>query len=222
MSYGMASPTGIKPGNTPTGGSGNKIPKGYNASQLQKFTPEQMNLFQQMFSNVSPDSFTSKLAGGDENTFNQMEAPAMRQFSQLQGNIASRFSGMGSGARRSSGFQNTINQAGSDFAQDLQSRRQELQRNAIKDLMGMSSNLLGQQPYEQFLTPKQQKPSFLQSLLGGIAPIAGAGIGGFFGGPMGASVGSQIGSAFGSGFNGQQSQGMNFSGLSGLSNSWGG
>ncbi len=151
---------------------GNKIPKGYQAGRMQNFTPEQMNLFQNMFSNVGPDSYLSKLAGGDEETFNQMEAPAMRQFSGLQGNLASRFSGMGMGGRRSSGFQNTANQASSDFAQDLQSRRQSLQSQAIKDLMGMSGELLGQRPYEQFLSPKQ--PSFLQSLMGSVGQNAGA------------------------------------------------
>ena len=54
-----------------------------------------------------------------------MEAPALKQFSGLQGNLASRFSGMGSGARRSSGFQNTSNQAASDFAQQLQANKQD-------------------------------------------------------------------------------------------------
>jgi len=151
---------------------GNKIPSGYKAGRMQQFTPEQMQLFQSLFSQLGPDSYLSKLAGGDEGTFEQIEAPAMRQFSGLQGNLASRFSGMGMGGRRSSGFQNTATQASSDFAQDLQSRRQGLQRQALQDLMGMSNNLLGQRPYEQFLTPK--KPSFLQSLLGALGENTGA------------------------------------------------
>ncbi len=156
--YGGKGPTGM--------GAGNQIPKGYDLSRIQNFTPEQMQLFQQLFSHVSPNSFTSRLASGDQDIFNQIEAPALRQFSGLQGNLASRFSGMGSsGGRRSSGFQNTMNQAGSDFAQDLQSRRQGLQSQAIKDLMGMSSDLLGQRPYEQFMQPK--KKSFWEQLLGG-------------------------------------------------------
>ena len=144
---------------------------GYRPAQLQQFSPEQMKLFQSMFGQVGPDSFLSKLAGGDEGTFNQMEAPAMRQFSGLQGNIASRFSGMGSGARNSSGFQNTMNQASSDFASDLQSQRMGLQRNAIKDLMEMSGNLLGQRPYENMLLKKE--PGFFKQLLGGV--LGGAG-----------------------------------------------
>lgn len=153
-------------------GMGNKIPKGYQSGRIQNFTPEQMNLFRSLFSNVSPDSYLSKLAGGDEEAFNEMEAPAMRQFSGLQGNIASRFSGMGMGARKSSGFQNTMNQATSDFAQDLQSRRHGLQSQAIRDLMGMSNQLLGQRPYEEFVT--QKPPSFMQSLVGSFGKNAGA------------------------------------------------
>ena len=65
----------------------------------------------------------SQLAGGGSpETWQQLEAPALRQFGELQGSLASRFSGMGSGARRSSGFQNTVSGAGADLAERLQGR----------------------------------------------------------------------------------------------------
>jgi hypothetical protein len=179
-------------------GAGNKIPKGYQLGRLQQFTPEQMRLFQSLFGHVSPDSYLSRLASGDTSLFEQMEQPALRQFSGIQGNLASRFSGMGLGARRSSGFQNTMNQAASDFAQDLQSRRMELQRQALGDLFNLGGNLLGQRPYEQFLTEKQ-KP-FWQQLLGGILPIGGALLGGKLGGVPGAYLGGSAGSAAGQAF----------------------
>lgn len=202
-------------------GLGNKIPSGYKAGRMQNFDSNQQQLFQQMFSHASPDSLTGKLAGGDQSAFEQMEAPAMRQFAGLQGNIASKFSGMGQGARNSSGFQNEMNQATSDFAQQLQSQRQQLQRQALQDLMGMSSTLLGQRPYENFMVKKQRKPSFLQRLMGGAAPAAGGLIGGFFGGPAGATAGYSLGGSFGRGMMGQEDQGgIDWSGLSGLSNSW--
>jgi hypothetical protein len=183
------------------GGMGNKIPKGYQEGRLQQFTPEQMQLFQNLFSQLGPDSFLSKLAGGDEGTFAQIEAPALRQFSGLQGNLASRFSGMGMGARRSSGFQNTANQATSDFAQGLQSRRMDLQRQALKDLMGMSNDLLNQKPYDNFLYGEEEKKvPFWQKILSGLLPMAGAGVGGIFGGPAGAALGGQLGGAAGKAF----------------------
>jgi hypothetical protein len=152
----------------PTGGPvgrNNKVPKGYSLGQLDQFTPEQHNLFQQMFGQIGEGSFLSKLAGGDEATFNQMEAPALKQFSGLQGGLASRFSGMGSGARRSSGFQNTSNQAASDFAQQLQANRMGLQQQAIRDLMSFGTDLLNQRPYEQTLQ-KKSLPFWKQLLLG--------------------------------------------------------
>lgn len=184
--------------------SGQKV-GGRKIQQTPNFTPEQMQLFQSLFSQVSPDSQTAKLAGGDQSTFEQMEAPALRQFSELQGNIASRFSQGGGGAgalgaRNSSGFQNTMNAATSNFAQDLQSKRQELQRQAIQDLMGMSNTLLNQQPYDTQLSEPKEKSSFLQKLLGGSLPLIGAGVGGFFGGPAGAALGGQAGSAASSAF----------------------
>lgn len=152
---------------------GNVIPKGYQRGQLQQFTPEQQQLFQRLFSQVSPDSFLSRLSQGDEGTFGQLEAPAFRQFGQLQGNIASRFSGMGSGARRSSGFQNAMSGAATDLAERLQSQRMGLQQQAIRDLMGMSQQLLSQRPYDQFLTEKPD--SFLKQLLMGISPAVAQG-----------------------------------------------
>jgi hypothetical protein len=189
--------------NSMVGSMGNRMPKqslaGYDVQQLQNFTPNQMQLFEQMFSNVSPDSYTSRLAHGDEGLFNEMEAPAFRQFAQLQGENASRFSGMGMGARRGSGFRNSMDAATSNFAQDLQSRRQELQRQAIKDLMGMSSELLGQRPYENVITDK--KKSFWDKLIGGSAPLIGAGAGFLAGGPAGAAIGASAGSAFSNSWN---------------------
>lgn len=187
MTYGMnQSATGFNPTTTNTGMMKEKIPSGYKKATLQQFTPEQMELFQQMFGHLGPDSFLSKLAGGDQGMFDEIEAPALRQFSELQGNLASRFSGMGGlGARKSSGFQNTMNSAASNFAQQLQSQRQGLQQQALQDLMGMSNTLLGQRPQENFLAPKQQKPSF-GSMFGNIA----GGLAGSFLGPMGSSIGS--------------------------------
>lgn len=143
----------------------NRTPSGYSSGQVQNFTPEAMQLYQQLFQHVSPGSYLSRLAGGDEDIFNQIEKPAMRQFNQLQGQNASRFSGMGLGARKGSGFMNSQNQITSDFAQDLQSRRQSLSQQAIKELMGMSGDLLKQKPYENYLVPKN-KPWWQEALAG--------------------------------------------------------
>ena len=143
---------------------------GYRSSVSQQFTPEQMNLFQKMFSQVGDDSYLSKLSQGDEEAFGQLEAPALKQFSGIQGGLASRFSGMGgTGARKSSGFQNTQNSAAQDFASQLQSQRMGIQRQAQQDLFSMSRDLLGQRPYEQNFFQEQQKaPSFWEQLLGAV------------------------------------------------------
>ena len=177
-----------------------KAKGGYQPAQLQQFSPEQMNLFKNLFGHVGQDSFLSKLASGDQGTFDQLEAPALQQFAGVQGNIASRFSGMGSGARRSSGFQNTMNQASSDFAQQLQSQRMGLQQGAIRDLMDMSNQLLNQRPYENMLIEQKKKPGFFGSLFGGLLPAAGAAAGGIYGGVPGAKVGATVGGAASQGY----------------------
>lgn len=170
--------------------SGDKIPSGYRQGQLNQFTPEQHALFKRLFSQIGPDSYLSKLAGGDEQMFKEMEQPAMRQFQELQGGLASRFSQ--GGARHSSGFKNTSSAATSNFAQDLASQRQGLQRQALMDLMGISNQLLGQRPFEKFISEKQPKqPS-------GWGTLAGAGVGavgGYFAGdPLtGAKLGAKVG-----------------------------
>jgi len=193
------SSTGGNAGKSSTGKyAGDKLPHGYEAGQLQQFTPEQMSLFESLFPYLSEDSDLARMAGGDQSMFEEMEAPAMRQFAGLQGNIASRFSGMGMGGRRSSGFQNTMGQAGSDFASDLQSKRQGLQRQALQDLMGLSSNLMNQKPYERFLSEKPK--SFWEKLAGGTLRAGGTAAGAYFGGPQGAQAGYQGGNALAESF----------------------
>ena len=174
--------------------SGDKLPKGYKARQMQNYTPEQMQLFNQMFGYVSPESYLGQMAQGNQGFFDQMEAPALRQYQQSIGNLSSRFSaGSGSrslGGRHSSGFLNTATSGLSNLAQDLASRRQALQNQAIMELMGLSNQLLGQRPYERFLQEKEEKPA-----LGGWGPVVGGiagGLGGaFFGMPTeGAMLGA--------------------------------
>lgn len=174
---------------------------GYQSITTQKFTPEQMQLFQSMFGNVGPDSYLGKLAAGDEATFNQIEAPALKQFAGFQGNLASRFSGQGGvGARNSSGFQNANTSAAQNFAEQLQSQRTGLQMNATQQLHQMSQDLLNQRPYEQYVYEQEQKQPAWKKLVGGALPIAGAAAGGFFGGWPGAKIGGSIGSAAAQGF----------------------
>lgn len=187
---------------------------GFKPKAGQNYLPAQMELYQRMFQNVSPDSQTARLAAGDPSAFEQMEAPAMRQFQDLQGQTASRFSGMGMGARKGSGFANEMNQATSNFAQDLQSKRQALSQQAIKDMMSMSGELLG---YEFKGKPKKKK--WWESLIEGGAPIIGGALGAF-GGPLGMAAGAGIGSAFSSSFAGQPQQQQNWSALAGLPTKW--
>jgi|GEM_PF-1225606 len=187
------------------GGKKDIIPKGYRGGVLEQFTPEQLEMFQNLFSQLSPDSDIFKMASGDQSFFDEMERPALRDFGGIQGNIAGRFSqgGGGQGAmssRRSSGFQNTMNQAGSDFAQRLASNRQNLSRQALKDLMEMSHMLMGERPSERILAPKEQKePGFWKTLGSSFAQSAGK------------AAGEKIFSGFGGG-GGIQSGGLSSGG----------
>lgn len=190
-------------GRGPTGGmnrsqTGSVIPKGYSQARVNQFTPEQHQLLSQMHQYVNPDSFLSQIAGGDEAAFNKLEAPAFRQFQGIQGELGSRFSGLGMGARKGSGFNIAANQAGSDFAQQLQSNRLGLMRQAQQDLFGLSNQLLNQRPYENFLVEKPQ--NWLQQLLGGLGGAAIGGGGAFLasgGNPLMAGAGALMGGGAG-------------------------
>lgn len=174
------------------------IPKGHRAGQLQQFTPEALQMYQQLFGQLGPDSDLFKMASGDQSFFDEMERPALRDFGGIQGNIASRFSGMGMGARRSSGFQNTMNREGSDFAQRLASNRQNLSRQALKDLFEMSHMLMNEKPFERIISGKKEKEG---TNWGGLAGAGVGAVGGFFaGGPAGAFTGANAGYNIGSNF----------------------
>jgi hypothetical protein len=158
---------------------------GYNAISVPT-DPRTSQLWEQIAGAINPGlkgggDFLSKLAaGGDEGFWNQLEAPALRQFGELQGNIASRFSGMGTGARRSSGFQNALGGAGADLAERLQSNRLGLQNQAIQQLFSMGQHLLGT-PLSQTGFAPRQKPMW-QELLMALAPGVGQALGGIGGG----------------------------------------
>lgn len=194
--------TGANVGPTATGKwSGERIPSGYKVRQMANFDPQQMDLYNRLYGLVSPEGNTARMAAGDQSFFDQMEAPALRQFAALQGGLASRYSAGGGGrgamsGRRSSGFQNEMSQAGMDLAERLQGKRQELMRQATNDLMTMSGNLLGQRPYDRWLEPKPKKQGWGGLFGAGVGALGGLA----FGGPSGAMQGAQFGYGVGSAF----------------------
>ena len=119
----------------------------------------------------SLNQLNQQASGGDEAYWQQQEAPALRQFNELQGNVASRFSGMGSGARKSSGFQNTMNSSTTDLAERLQGQRSNLQQNAIQQLMQLFGSLMGQQTTENSLIPKKKEwwEELFPAIVGGVS-----------------------------------------------------
>lgn len=155
---------------------------GYKQVTLNTKNPEQMGIFNS-FDQGSRGGIQSGLANlsglarGDQSQFEQLEAPAHRQFGQLQSQIASRFSGMGTGARRSSGHMNAQSGAATDFAERLQGQRMGLQQNAIQQLLGIGQNLLGQDMFDSHFMPKKKK--WYEELLGSVVPgiAKGAGYG---------------------------------------------
>ncbi len=162
--------------------SGEIIPEGFSKARLKNFDKSQMDLYDQANQLIGKDSYLSRLAGGDENLLRESEAPAWRDFQQAQGQLGSRFSNMGMGTRRGSGFQNAGGQQANDFAMQLQANRQNLMRQAMNDLMGFSNQMLNQRPYSQSLVEnKQQEDPWNNSVFGqfaqGFGPILSTAMG---------------------------------------------
>lgn len=169
-------------GISPTGGGSLK---GTGYKRVPTLSPERQRIFEQLIGGSSGgigaglEHLSGLAGGGDEQSWQQLEAPAMRQFNALQGNLASRYSGMGSGARNSSGFQNEASSQSQQFAESLQSKRMGFQQDAISQLLGLGQSLLGTE--DTALVPKNR--SFLQELLlGGSSGLSsGVGQGGMMG-----------------------------------------
>jgi len=140
----------------------------------------------------------NRASGGTPEYWEANENQAKRQFGEFQGSTSSRYSGEGSGARRSSGFQNTMTRGSQDFAESLQAKRSEMQEAAIEQLLKYSSSLMGIDSSEsQLIDKKKKKNKWWQNALGIGLPVAGAAVGGYLGGPVGASMGTEAGAKFG-------------------------
>jgi len=159
------------------------VPKGYQSFSIPNKSSQQMDLFNSGASTLQQgfpqmlQQMMQMAQGGTPEQWEQLEAPAMRQFGQLQGSMASRFSGMGSGGRHSSGFQNSMSGAGADLAERLQSNRLGLQNQATSQLMQLYENLMGQDMQKTGLV-KKQKP-WWQDFLTGLGGVGAEAAGNF-------------------------------------------
>jgi len=179
---------------------------GYRQISAPRLSPQQQQLFSQVMGASGPGILgginrLSQMAQGSPEFFEQLEAPALRQYGQALGGIGARYSQLAPGAmsaQRSSSFQNALTGSAADLAEQLQSQRLGLQQSAIQQLLRLYSSLLGRDLSNQFLVPKKQ--SGWGSLLGGSLPIIGAGVGGYFGGGTGAAIGGKVGAAAGQAF----------------------
>lgn len=147
---------------------------GHKYAQLPTMSPEQLNFFQALLSQAQPGTsqgidFLSKLSGGDQSQFEQLESPYYSALDRAGAQLGSRFSGLGMGGQQSSGFQNALAGQAKDLSELLGSQRMQLQQNAIRELLGLSQSLLGTPTFQNFLTPpKQKSPGFLDCLGMGI------------------------------------------------------
>lgn len=171
------------------------VPAGYDPFKVNQFTRGQRKLFGGLFENVTPGSYLDRVARGDQEIYGEIEKPQLRGFTGELGQIASEFSGQGMGARRSSGFQNATNKAAADFAQKMMQNRQNIRRDAMKNIFEMSNMLLGQRPAERGLaSPEDEIDPWMKAAGSAIGTIWGAAVGQPY---AGYQIGSEVGNYWG-------------------------
>jgi hypothetical protein len=109
----------------------------------------------------------------NQDFFNNMEAPAMRQFDEMGGELGNRFAAQGSGGSTgSTGFRNLLGREAQNLSSNLAAQRGNMQQNAVPQMLQYSqapvSNWMSQM--QQALQPTQntyQGPSM--GAFGGLA-----------------------------------------------------
>lgn len=157
-------------------------PSGYEIGTVQKFTPQMMEIFSKLLSSISGGDLQSgierlsSIARGDDSAFADMEKHYYSKLEQALGQTASKFSQYG--ARRSSAFEQASSQAAQNVAQEIGQNRANMSQQALQSLMGLGTNLLGQQPQENVLVPEKDTdilPIILSLLGSGAAAYAAKG-----------------------------------------------
>ena len=153
-----------------------RSPKGYSSYAnplMNQFTQDHLrNLMQQISPHTTGAiSQLGQMAGGQGDISNYKE----QQMSDFQQNvlpqILQQFGSFGSG--RGSGLNNALASATQGLGQNLEARREGLQSDAISQLLGLNSQLMGQRTHEYGLVqkPKSGLSSFLSEGVPNIAKI---------------------------------------------------
>lgn len=156
--------------------------------QLPTQSPQQQQFFNQFLSNIGGGGegfnqsmqYLMDLLSGSPEAFSAFEAPYLSQFKeQTLPAISERLTGMGGGARGSSGASQTFAQAGTGLQEKLAALRASLQGQAANQLMSsyfQGAGLgLGTHPFGYQYEPGD--PGFLRGLTPGIGGGIGEGIG---------------------------------------------
>ena len=170
--------------------------KGERQGKRSLQTQEQQMGLQNYFNNPinqnplyqSGGNYLQQLLSNEPGAFEAFEAPYMKNFQQnIAPQIAERFGGYGTGAGglNSSGFQNSIAQAGYNLQAQLASLRGGLQQNAVNQGLQYAqqpySNLLGGLGVQAFQPYHTQRQSgFYENMLQALAGSAGGALRGGF------------------------------------------
>lgn len=153
--------------------------------RISKLTPDQEGALSQLLQFALPQLTSNQF------DFGPIEEQARAGFAEKTvPSIAERFTSMGEGAQRGSGFAQTLGSAGAGLERDLASMKQQFGQQQQSNLMNMLN--MGLTP--QFDTMYNQPTG---GFFGGMAPGFGAGFGESFGKAVPGMIGAGLGTLFG-------------------------
>lgn len=143
---------------------GFSLPKGYEPSVIPKFNGGQQDFLKTLLDQLrggamSSADHLSQMASGDPSAFAGQEAQAMNFFNnKLAPSMSQQFAHQG--MLGSSAFQGSLASAGQDLSQNMYNQRQDLQRQSIQDLLGLSTSLATTPMEEYGVMAKPKKDKF--------------------------------------------------------------
>lgn len=160
-----------------------RMPGGSNVMQMPNFTPQQIDMFNQLaqqgmqgMGNL-PSADFSKIRPFYEQNLMQNIVPG----------IAERFSGLGAGSQRSSAFEQSLGSAAGQNQAQLAAMEQMFNQQNRQSEIGRLMSMLqfGAQPQFQYFT-EPPDPGFLRSAMPGLLSGLGSALGGAakYGAPM--------------------------------------
>lgn len=156
--------------------SGYTLPKGYKPVVTPRYSGNQMQMINALMGQMGTGSSSAlqhlnQMAAGSPEYYAGRENQMMNDFrNKILPVIKQNFAHQG--MLGSSAFQGAMSQAGEQLGESMYNQRNDLQRQSINDLLGLTQNFMLNPTQEFGYTQKMKKPNIFERTLGYLNPMA--------------------------------------------------